>query len=379
MTPLQSLPVELIINSAQLNLAIQEMIGLSAIALDTESNSRHHYPEQLCLIQIATHNKVQVIDAISLKELEPLRKVLTDDSVMKVVHGADYDIRCLDRHYGFRISNLYDTYTAARFAGIPQVGLAALLKDLLGVTITKSKQLQLADWGSRPLSREAIDYAATDVFYFLALQKIIEQRLQALGRTTWVSEECKRIEEVRYRPPDLETAYLSVKGAENLDGRGFAILRSLFLFREEEARYQHRPPFFVMPDAALISLSTTPTTALSAVTGLQRGVGSQRFQQGLQQALRDGLAAPLIQTPAVVSTGPLSPEQLHRLSRLKVWRASLGATLSLDPALVWPTASLERLAKAPDTFGVEVTSSNIRRWQRDQFASSLHGYLESNV
>jgi len=184
MTPLQSLPVELIINSAQLNLAIQEMIGLSAIALDTESNSRHHYPEQLCLIQIATHNKVQVIDAISLKELEPLRKVLTDDSVMKVVHGADYDIRCLDRHYGFRISNLYDTYTAARFAGIPQVGLAALLKDLLGVTITKSKQLQLADWGSRPLSREAIDYAATDVFYLLALQKIIEQRLQALGRTT---------------------------------------------------------------------------------------------------------------------------------------------------------------------------------------------------
>ena len=379
MTPSLPLPVELVINSAQLNVAIQGMIGLSAIALDTESNSRHHYPEQLCLIQIATRKKVQVIDAISLKELEPLRKVLADDSIMKVVHGADYDIRCLDRHYGFRISNLYDTYIAARFADIPRVGLAALLKDLLGVNIIKSKQLQLADWGRRPLSREAIDYAATDVFHLLALQKILEQRLQTLGRTTWVSEECKRIEEVRYQAPDLETAYLSVKGAENLDGRGFAILRSLFLFREEEARHQHRPPFFVMPDAALISLSTTPTTALSAVPGLRRGVGLQRFRQGLQQALRNGLAAPLIQTPAVVSTGLLSPEQLHRLGRLKVWRASLGATLSLDPALLWPTASLERLAKAPDTFGVEVTSSNIRRWQRDQFASSLHGYLESNV
>ena len=138
MTPSLPLPVELVINSAQLNVAIQGMIGLSAIALDTESNSRHHYPEQLCLIQIATRNKVQVIDAISLKELEPLRKVLADDSIMKVVHGADYDIRCLDRHYGFRISNLYDTYIAARFAGIPRVGLAALLKDLLGVNVIKS-------------------------------------------------------------------------------------------------------------------------------------------------------------------------------------------------------------------------------------------------
>jgi len=86
-----------------------------------------------------------------------------------------------------------------------------------------------------------------------------------------------------------------------------------------------------------------------------------------------------IQTPAVVSTGLLSPEQLHHLGCLKVWRASLGAAFSLDPALLWPTASLERLAKAPDTFDVEVDSSNIRGWQRDQFASSLRGYLESNV
>ena len=131
MTSSLPLPVKLVINTAQLDVAIQGMLGLSAIALDTESNSRHHYPEQICLIQIATCNEVQVIDTITLKELEPLRKVLADDSIMKVVHGADYDIRCLDRHYGFHISNLYDTYIAARFAGIIKVGLAALIKDLL--------------------------------------------------------------------------------------------------------------------------------------------------------------------------------------------------------------------------------------------------------
>jgi len=372
------LPVEIVSQSAQLDVAVQGMVGSLAIALDTESNSFHHYPEQVCLIQIATRNKVHIIDTISLKDLAPLKEVLVDDSIMKVIHGADYDIRSLDRHYGFRIHNLYDTNLAARFAGITQVGLAALVKDVLGVSIHKSKRLQRADWGRRPLSAEALDYATTDVRHLLALRETLDQRLQALGRTAWVAEECARLEEVRYTAPDLETAYLSVKGAKNLDGCGLAILRSLFLFREEEARRQHRPLFFVMPDVTLISLATSPTAALSEVPGLGQA-GLQRFGRGLQQALRDGLAAPPIHRPPPMTAERVSHKQIQRLSRLKAWRASLSATLSLDPTLLWPTASLERLAKAPDTLGVEITSANIRRWQRDHFASSLHAYLESNV
>ena len=378
MTVSLPLPGEIVSQSAQLDVAVQGMVGSPAIALDTESNSFHHYPEQLCLIQIATRNKVHIIDTISLKDLAPLKEVLVDDSIMKVVHGADYDVRSLDRHYGFRIRNLYDTNIAARFAGITQVGLVALVKDLLGVSINKSKRLQRVDWGRRPLSAEALDYATTDVRHLLALRETLDQRLQALGRTAWVAEECARLEEVRYTAPDLETAYLSVKGAKNLDGCGLAILRSLFLFREEEARRQHRPPFFVMPDVALISLATSPKVALSEVPGLGQA-GLQRFGRGLQQALRDGLAAPPIHRPPPMTAERVSHEQIQRLSHLKAWRASLGATLSLDPTLLWPKASLERLAKAPDTLGVELTSAGIRRWQRDHFASSLHAYLESNV
>ncbi len=376
MTVSLPLPVEIVSQSAQLDVAVQAMAGSRAIALDTESNSFQHYPEQLCLIQIATRHKVHIIDTISLKELAPLKEVLVDDSIKKVVHGADYDIRSLDRHYGFRIRNLYDTNIAARFAGITQVGLAALIKDLLSVNIHKSKRLQRADWGRRPLSAEALDYATTDVRYLLALRETLDQRLQALGRTAWVTEECARLEEVRYTAPNLETAYLSIKEAKNLDGCGLAILRSLFLFREKEARRQRRPPFFVIPDAALIYLATSPTAALSEVPGLGQ-TGLQRFGRGLHQALRDGLAAPPIHRPPPMTAEPVSHEQIQRLSRLKAWRSSISVTLSLDPTLLWPTASLERLAKSPDTLGVELTSTNIRCWQRDHFASSLHAYLES--
>lgn len=375
MTVSLPIPVEIVNQAAQLDASVKAMLGSSDIALDTESNSFHRYPEQLCLIQIASRHRVYVIDAIVLKEIAALKEVL-DSSITKVVHGADYDIRSLDRHYGFRIRNVYDTNIAARFAGLTRVGLVALLEDLLGVTIPKSTRLQRADWGRRPLTAEAIDYAATDVRHLFALREFLAQRLQALGRTEWVAEECAQLEEVRYTAPNLETAYLAVKGAKDLDGRGLAILRSLFLFREKEARRQHRPPFFVIPHTTLITLATSPTLALSEVPGLGQ-TGLKQFGRGLQQALREGLAAPPVRRPPPMTDERMSREQVQRLGRLKAWRVSLGTTLSLDPSLLWPTASLERLAKAPAMLSSELTSADIRRWQRDRFAATLSAYLES--
>jgi len=369
------LPVEIVSQPAQLGAAARELIDSHAIALDTESNSFHHYPEQLCLIQIASRHKIYIIDTISLSDLAPLRDILVDVSIMKVVHAADYDIRSLDRHCGLHIRNLFDTGIAACFIGITQLGLAALTRDLLGITINKSKRLQRADWGRRPLSVETLEYAATDVRHLLALREILDQRLRTLGRAEWVAEECARIEQVRYTTPMLETAYLSVKGAKALDGRGLAVLRSLFLFREEEARRQHRPPFMVLPDATLIFLATSPKAALSEVPGLGQ-TGLKRFGQGLQQALYRGTTAPTIHWRPIRAVRA-SEEQVRCLRRLKQWRTSLGSSLSLDPSLLWPLTSLERLAKEPDTLNVEFASDEIRYWQRDVVASSLQACVES--
>ncbi len=73
----------------------------------------------------------------------------------------------------------------------------------------------------------------------------------------------------------------------------------------------------------------------------------------------------------------MSREQIQRLGHLKAWRISLGTTLSLDPSLLWPTASLERLAKAPDMLDSELTSADIRHWQRERSAAALSAYLKS--
>ena len=118
MTGSLPLPVEVVSRPAQFDVAVQGMAGSRAIALDTESNSFHHYPEQLCLIQIATRHKVYIIDTIALDDLTPLSDVLSDVSIKKVVHAADYDVRSLDRHCGLHIHNLFDTSIAAHFTGI---------------------------------------------------------------------------------------------------------------------------------------------------------------------------------------------------------------------------------------------------------------------
>lgn len=370
------LPVEIISQSGQLDAVVQEIVDSRAIALDTESNSRHRYPEQLCLIQIATLHKVYIIDTILMREIPFLKNILSDVSITKVIHGADYDIRSLDRHYGFHVRNIFDTAIAARFTGITKFGLAALIEDLLSTTIKKSKRLQQADWGRRPLTTEALEYAATDVRHLLALRAILNKRLQALERTAWVAEECSRLEKVRYIAPDLETAYLSVRGANKLDGSNLAILKTLFLFRDKEALSQHRPPYYIVPDATLIYLATNPTADLSKIPGLGQ-TGLKRFGRGLQQAIKNGLAAPPIHRTSPITTEYMSEDKLQRLKRLKAWRTSISTSLSLDPSLLWPTVSLDRLSKNPGTFNVELPSSDIRRWQRDRFASSLSILLES--
>lgn len=373
------LPVETISQPGQLELAVREMKGAPEIALDTESNSFHHYPEQLCLIQLATRHKVYLIDTIALADLGPLKAVLADGSTVKVLHGADYDVRSLDRFCGARFRNLYDTSIAARFAGLTQFGLGALVKDLLGLTIDKSTRLQRSDWARRPLSDEARTYAASDVRHLFALRKILDQRLRDLNRTAWVAEECARLEDIRFTPPDLENAHLNLKGTHGLNGRALAILKSLLAFREKEAVRRGRPPFFVLPDAALIHLATHPSTALQEVPGLEK-LNLQWIKPGLLQALRDGLAAPPAHRPPSTQehvSYALLQLRNKRLGLLKEWRTSLGKSLSLDPSLLWPTASFERLAADPDSLGTELVSGTVRRWQGDQFTASLRDFLKT--
>ena len=369
-----SIPIELLTSSGQVSELARILVQEPAIAIDTESNSRHRYPERVCLVQVATNSKVYLIDTLAVNDMKPIGEVLADETVAKVTQGAEYDIRCLDREWGFRVRNLFDTSIAARFVGMKQTGLSVLIGDLLGVHIPKDARIQKSDWSRRPLSHEAVNYAAMDVWYLLSIKKTLESGLRTLARSLWVSEECARLEEIRYVAPDPETAFLSLKGSRRLDGQEKAILKRLFMLREAEARRRNLPPYYVLPHETLIYLASNPAVDIAQLPALRRQVDS-RFGRLLRATVHRGLADPPIGNPIRHRIQPVTSLEIERLKMLKRWRTNLGTQLSIDPALVWPMASLERLAKVPSTLDAEIRVPEVRQWQREQFATSLAASL----
>jgi len=158
-------------------------IGDGPLALDTEADSFHHYPEKICLIQLSTRARTYLVDPLTGLNLRSLGEVLEDGAVTKILHGADYDLRLLRRDHDLQIRNLFDTMIAARLTGETRFGLASLLESHLGVRL--DKRFQRADWSQRPLPREMVEYAAADTRHLAELRSILDARLLSLGRRDW--------------------------------------------------------------------------------------------------------------------------------------------------------------------------------------------------
>lgn len=334
-----------------------ERIGVGPVAIDTEADSYHHYREKVCLIQISFRDDTVLIDPLARPDVEPLRPVLESPGVPKVMHGADYDLRLLDRDLGITIGGLFDTMIAARLVGERACGLAALLESRLGVRL--DKRHQLADWSRRPLPEELVRYAADDTRHLPALYRILEDRLAELGRLEWAREEFRRLEGVRWIvEPDDPEAYRDVKGAARLERRGLAVLRELFAWRRETAERDDVPPFRIATDAVLVALAERPP---GDVHDLARARRAEAIVGRVRRALE---------------TEPTSwPERRRRASRrdpgpsaarfraLRDRRDGLAARLDLEPSILVNRAALEAIATKLDGGEDWRTVPELRRWQ----------------
>ncbi len=343
------------------------------VSVDTESNGFFRYPERVCLVQMATDTGCYLVDPLAVDTAELLARILHDPSIKKILHSGDNDIRTLDREWGLTIVNLYDTSVGARFLGLEKLGLGNVAEEVIGLKLAKDKRLQRADWGLRPLSDEALEYAASDVLYLKQLMDELVRRTGALGRSQWVEEECRRFEDVRYSPPDEpQRAFISIKGNSGLDGRGLAILRELAVFRESAALKLGRPTFRVMPDQALVAIAQDPNADLKSISGIGQ-YGVRRYGKAIAKAVAKGMASEPVDRRTFRKPSPPRPshEQMNNLKQLKAWRSAQGKQLSLDQSLIWPADSLDRLARNPSTLDEEMHAPEVRRWQVSQFAESL--------
>ena len=197
-------------------------LGKGPLAIDTEADSLHHYPEKVCLIQLSFGARDYLVDPLAEVSLEPLAERLRDGSIVKILHGADYDLRMLHRGFGVTFTGLFDTMIAARIIGETRFGLAALLEQFFDVPM--DKKFQRADWSIRPLTPEMARYAAMDTHYLIPLYDKLVARLEELGRRGWAAEEFERLEQIRTAPrAAAEEGFRRVKGAGKLDRRQLAV------------------------------------------------------------------------------------------------------------------------------------------------------------
>jgi ribonuclease D len=255
----------LVADPASLQALADALAAEPVVALDTESNSFHVYRERVCLIQVSTRDRDWVVDPLAV-DVQPLGPILTAAPAL-VLHGADYDVRCLKREFGFSLPGLFDTMAAARRLGRQGLGLSALVEQHFGFRL--SKDFQRSDWGQRPLTAEQVSYAALDTHFLLPLHDLLRGELGQRGLLAEAGQEFARIAAVEPRPKVFDPeGWRRMKAARELDQRGRAILRALWIAREARASALDRPPFKVMPEQAMLEVARRRPATAEAMQGI---------------------------------------------------------------------------------------------------------------
>ena len=314
-------------------------------ALDTEADSMHSYFHKVCLIQVTADDRHIVIDPLALEpaDLDPLWTVVGDSSLPVLMHGADYDVRILDRDYGIPVAGLEDTQIMAQMLGEEKTGLAALLEKELGVSL--DKRFQRADWGRRPLRPELLSYAASDTAYLGELVDRLRARLEERGRWSWAVEEFRKLEGVRHAAIEPDpAAFERIKGARALRGADRDRLFSLHRWRDRQAQSLDVPPFKVLGNQQLMAMATDPPEDLEGLNGVD-GVGPRAVRRWGRELLLH-LRRPKDAPERVRNARPPTPEPAvrKRVKQLRAARDAKAAELGLQGGLVCPRGCVDAVA-----------------------------------
>lgn len=326
------------------------------VALDTEADSLHSYPEKLCLVQVSIPGRDVLVDPLAGVRLAPLWQALAGREL--VLHGGDYDLRLLHRGQGFTPDAVFDTMLAARLLGLREFGLNSLVRRFLGVELEKGPQR--ADWSRRPLTERLIAYARNDSHYLHPLSTVLREQLIAKGRLDWHTQMCRQLIQDACRPLENHDDAWRIKGADRLSPRGRAILRELWHWREREARAANRPPYFVLSHERLFELAAAAANDQPHAPLIPRRYAPSRrarLEAALQRARQLPESAWPPPRPRVHLR--LTAAQKQFLEQLHQRRDRAAEHLGLDPTLIASRNQLSRLAADWDTHAAELLP-----WQR---------------
>jgi len=327
------------------------------LAIDTEADSLHSYPEKLCLLQLAFPGGDDLVDPLAGLDLAELWEVLGPQEL--ILHGGDYDLRLLYRTQAFVPHRVFDTMLAARLLGETAFGLTDLVERFLGAKLEKGAQK--ANWSVRPLTERMMVYARNDVRHLKVLADRLRTQLEEQGRIEWHQQMCGQLvhDSTQRRSTEVDGQW-RLKGADRLDRRTLAVLRELWLWREREAVQANRPPFFILAHETLMAMAVAGASGQPIDPLIPRRYTARR-RNSLLKAAAHALALPESKFPQPRRLPHLRLSGAGRklLEQLRRRRDQAAARLGLDPTLIASRATLHALAADWDRHSAELLP-----WQR---------------
>ena len=369
--------------------------GHGPVAVDAERAGGYRYSQRAYLVQFRRAGSGSwLVDPIALPQLQSVTEVLGEAEW--VLHAANQDLPSL-AEVGLVPPAVFDTELAGRLLGMPRVGLSTMVEELLGFSLAKDHSA--ADWSTRPLPDSWLNYAALDVELLLELRDVLEGRLRETGRAAWAAQEFEAVR-VAPPPPPRVDPWRRVKGLRTRSPRTLAIVRELWLARDEMARARDITPSKLLPDMLLIAISEKPPTSESGVRALPRGrqQSPERSRAWLDAVARaEALPASKLPATRAVSTELPNVRSWERLKPLAAARHS-AVRANLDSraeqlglprenllaprtmrAVVWQFSDQDQPAPTAAEVRLALAALGARPWQAELCGDDVAGGLTATI
>lgn len=354
--------------------------GTGPVGIDAERASGYRYGQKAYLVQIRREGSgTWLFDPIACPDLSPVGEAIGDAEW--ILHAATQDLPCL-AEVGLRPTSLFDTELGGRLAGLPRVGLGAMVEHFLGLQL--AKEHSAVDWSARPLPEPWLLYAALDVEVLVDLRDAVAEELAAQGKAAWAAEEFENLLAFTGPEPRVDP-WRRTSGMHKVRGRrGLAIVRELWLWRDGVAQQRDTSPGRVLPDAAISEIAIAnqratkpPRQVGSSEPRLARSI--RRHQEAILDVVAQALALPDSDLPvlSLPPTGPPPPKAwadrdpvaAARLSRSRELLGAISEELGVPVENLLTPDLLRRFLwegpAAPTTAEVAEALSvmGARRWQ----------------
>ena len=362
------------------------------MAVDAERASGYRYSQRAYLVQLrrAGYGTV-LIDPIALPDLTSIDQALA--GAEWILHAASQDLACL-AELGMRPRRLFDTELAGRLLGSERVALGTMVEQYLGISLEKGHSA--ADWSTRPLPADWLNYAALDVELLIELREVLVGELDRTGKLAWAEQEFAAIVDAD-PPAPRSDPWRRTSGIHNLrNRRQLAMVRALWQARDRLAAERDVAPGRTLPDAAILAaVKANPKSQADLGTlAVFNGPRQRRLAGYWYQALVEGRDVPEAQLPPL-SQLSADPDAMPSPARWRDRDPAAAARLAAGKQVVTEVAAkhqllsqnllagdaLRRLAWRPVTpltaeaVRARLVELGARPWQIDLLADRLTAAL----